>query len=78
METAGSRCALSRPVCQEWIHLTMFGLEVEHFGSQVASPTASCGSCTGSVLRVLAAASMTVVAEGASIAADLLVPCLLY
>ena len=55
----------------------MLGLEVEHFGSQVASPGASSGGCTSTVLLVLTAA-VTVVAEGASIAADLLVPCLLY
>jgi len=64
-------------VRQKRVYLALLGLEVEHFGSQVASPCASSGGCTSTVLLVLTAA-VTVVAEGASIAADLLVPCLLY
>jgi len=35
--TTGARATLSRPVRQEGVHLTMFGLEIEHFRPQEAA-----------------------------------------
>jgi len=69
----GTRRALPRTVCQQRVHLAKFGLEVEHFGPQVAT---RCSGRTASVLLVLDPC-VAVLTEGTNVV-GLPLPCLLY